>query len=318
MPDYTASGVTSRTNARTIYAHFLLNPTIQTTPSLESELLTRNLGTVFTTFEEQQAIIPEVSTVTQAIESLILTGNKSVSGSTSGLTRINFTGIYDAGTQEPIIGTLDDAFIPIPMGDMVFNFFGTNYNSSIKWNSNNALVFGTGFSPHLVSISATTAKSLLLGNYDRLCTGLYYSNTVISDCSITTIIVTFTDYYIVTLPEYPTYKYQIRLIKENTGSQRQYIEVCIITSPPSPGYSSNLSVTYPSGQDGSGTPIDSDGYYIDATKNSSYNITNGVEFLNPCGTLFQTASPPAGSSFVFSSDSTGTNWTFTNNSYVNV
>jgi len=250
----------------------------------------------------------------------IINANKSLSGNTSGLTQIDFTGISDAGygTQAPISGVLDDSFIPIPMGAMVFNFFGTNYSSNISWNTNNALVFGTGFAPNIVNISASTAKSILFGNYDRMCTGLYYSNLITEIYSITKINVTFTNYYTDTPPVSPTYKYEIRLIKENIGEQRQFVEVCVITSPPSPGYSSNRLVSYPSGTDMSGNPIDSNGNYIDNTKNSSYNITNGVAFLNPCGTAFQTASPSAGSSFVFSSDSTGSIWTFTNNSYVNV
>jgi hypothetical protein len=40
--------------------------------------------------------------------------------------------------------------------------------------------------------------------------------------------------------------------------------------------------------------------------------------LNPCGSAFSLTSPPANTSFVFSSDSTGSVWTFTNNAHVNV
>jgi hypothetical protein len=201
------------------------------------------------------------------------------------------------------------------MGGMVFNFFGTNYSNNISWNSNNALVFGTRFNSNVVSISATSGRSILLGNYDRLCNSLYYSNTSSLTFSINTFIVTFCDYY--TNPGTPTYKYQIRLIKENVDSQRQFVEVCVLSSPPSPGYS-NADITYPSGLDASGNPMDSNGLAIDQTKASPYNITNGTSFLNPCGTVFSTSSPPAGTSFVFSSDSTGTTWTFANNSFVNV
>ena len=95
------------------------------------------------------------------------------------------------------------------------------------------------------------------------------------------------------------------MIKETGGQQRQFVEVYVVTSPPSPGY--------PSGNDVNGNPIDSSGYTIDATKHSPYNITNGTNFLNPCGS---TSSPTANTSFVFSSDSTGSLWTFNNNSYV--
>ena len=234
----------------------------------------------------------------------IVNGDKTSSGSTAGLTQI-------------IFNNLDDAFILIPMGGMPFNFFGTNYTNNISWDSNNALIFGPTFTPHRTSISATTAKSILLGNYDRLCNSLFYSNSITDVSSITTLIVMFYDYY--TNPNIsPIYKYQIRLIKESAGDQRQFVEVVVISSPPSPGYSSNLSVVYFSASGVDGLPQDSDGRPIDPTKASPYNITNGTTFLNPCGTLFQTASPPAGTSFVFSSDSTGSSWAFTNNAYVNV
>jgi hypothetical protein len=102
------------------------------------------------------------------------------------------------------------------------------------------------------------------------------------------------------------------LIKETVGSQRQFVEVYVISSPPSPGYSTAIS-SYPSG-----TNIDANGNPIDATKNSPYNITNGTSFLNPCGSTFSTSSPSANTSFVFSSDASGSSWVFTNNSYVNV
>jgi hypothetical protein len=281
---------------------------------LESDRLIKNIGAIFTTYEEQQLILYELPIGIQ----FIVNGNKSVSGSTAGLTQINFTGIFDAGygMQTPITGVLDDAFVPIPMGGMVFNFFGTNYSSNITWNSNNALIFGTTFNAGIVSVSNVTANAILFGNYDRLCTGLYYSNDINSGYSITTLIVTFTDYF--TDPGTPTYKYQIRLIKETTGDLRQFVEVCIVSSPPSPGYSSNPAVTYPSGPGVNGLPVDSNNNYIDSTKNSPYNITNGTAFINPCGSTFSTASPAAGTSFVFSSDATGSNWTFNNNSYINV
>jgi hypothetical protein len=233
----------------------------------------------------------------------IIDGNKESSGSTNGFTKIDFT-------------DLDDAFIPIPMGGMVFNFFGTNYSTNINWDSNNALIFGSAFTPHRVSISASTAKSILFGNYDRRCYNLYYTNSVSGTSSITTLIVMFYNYYTDPTPGATIYKYQIRLIKETVGAQRQFVEVSIISSPPSPGYSTNASVSYPSGVDASGNPIDSDGFRIDSTKLSPYNITNGTAFLNPCGATYSASSPGAGTSFVFSSDSTGTNWLFTNNAYV--
>jgi hypothetical protein len=315
MPSMTSGDLTNKRNARIIYSSVISNQrdlsnrsTLRRLNLSESDQLTKKQGAIFTTYEEQHYIL---------YNSIILSGTISVSGSTSVMTQINFTGISDAGygSQSPILGVLDDAFITLPMAGMVFNFFGTNYSNNISWNSNNALVFGTTFNPNTVSISANSAKSILLGNYDRLCTGIYYSNTSSLAFSINTFIVTFCDYF--TNPGTPTYKYQIRLIKENIASQRQFVEVCVVSSPPSPGYS-NADISYPSDVDASGNPIDSNGLIIDQTKGSPYNITNGVAFLNPCGATFSTSSPPAGSSFVFSSDSTGTTWSFNNNSFVNV
>ena len=319
MPLLTAQDLTKRNNTRMLFASYIKNKEElgRRLNLLSSDLTEKNIGAVFTSYAEYQLYLGQLGQSFFTLE--IVSGNKSVSGSTAGLTQISFAGIFDAGygSQEPIAGVLDDAFVPIPMNGMVFNFFGTSYSTNITWNSNNALIFGTTFNAAIVSVSNVTANAILFGNYDRLCTGLYYSNTINSGYSITTLIVTFCDYY--TDPGTPTYKYQIRLIKETTGTQRQFVEVCVISSPPSPGYSSNPAVSYPSGTGGGGAPIDSAGNFIDNTKNSPYNITNGTEScLNPCGSTFSTASPAAGTSFVFSSESTGTSWTFTNNSSVNV
>ena len=317
MPTLTAGDLEKRNQARMLYAYVIMNnkdvsagSTIRKQDTVASDVVLKDTGALFTTYEEQQIILYGVAILNQRIVS----GNKLVSGSTEGLTQISFTGI--TGGDASIYG-LDDAFIPIPMNGMVFNFFGTNYSTSVTWNTNNALIFGTTFNTNIVSVSNVTANAILLGNYDRLCTSLYYSNSTISNYSITTLLVTFCNYYLD--PGTPTYTYQIRLIKETTGDMRQFVEVCIISSPPSPGYSSNPLVSYHSGTGEGGAPIDSSGFFIDSTKNSPYNITNGtVSCLNPCGSTFSTASPPAGTSFVFSSDSTGTNWLFTNNSHINV
>jgi hypothetical protein len=233
-------------------------------------------------------------------------------------THIDFTNIYDAGygSQAPIPGVLDDANVPIPMMGVSFNFFGTSVSNNMYWNSNNAITIGT-MSPNLVSISRNTVPAILLGNYDRLLTKLSYINTVSSKYSITTLYPKMCNYFTDTPPVSQSYTWRVRIIKENTGSQRQFIEVCVgPTSLPTPGYSSSIR-TYPSGLDVDGNPIDSNGLIIDQTKNSPFNITNGTTFLNLCGTTFGASSPPANTSFVFSSDSTGTNWVFTNNACVN-
>lgn len=253
----------------------------------------------------------------------IVNSDRTVSADLSGLTQIDLTGIEDAGygSASPIPGVLDDSFIQIPMAGNSFNFFGTNYGTAdtVYWNSNNALAFGSGFSPNTVSISSDTAPAILLGNYDRLTSDIYYSHSASADSNfnITKILVKFSDYYMDSA-NLDAGIYQIRLIKEVSGEKRQWIEVSIISSPPSPGYSNNLTVSYPSGSNGSGQPMDSGGLEIDITKDSPYNITDGVTFLNPLGTLYSSASPAAGTSFILQSDELGNAWTFTNNSYVNL
>jgi len=253
----------------------------------------------------------------------IVNSDRTVSADLSGLTQIDLTGIYDAGygSQSPIPGVLDDSFIQIPMAGNSFNFFGTNYGTAdtVYWNSNNALSFGSVFSPITVSISSDTAPAILFGNYDRLASDVYYSHSTSADnkFNITKILVKFADYYDNTT-NLDAGIYQIRLIKEVSGEKRQWIEVSIISSPPSPGYSNNLTVSYPSGVNGSGQPQDSNGLEIDATKDSPYNITDGITFLNPLGTLYSSASPAAGTSFILQSDELGNAWTFTNNAYVNL
>jgi len=241
----------------------------------------------------------------------IVSGNRGLTSKmidsihTNG-TQVDFTGIFDNGLTK-----LDDGNILIPNSGMVFNFFGTNYSSSMYWNSNNALTFGPITNLAIVSISKDTVPSVLLGNYDRRLKTFYYLNTIRSSYSITTFLISFFDYY-TALSDDATYTWRIRLIKENTGSKRQFIEICIDSSTvPSPGYSSAIQ-TYPSGNQ------DSNGDQIDQTKTSPFNITNGTNFLNPCGSTFSTTSPLANTSFVFSSNRQGTKWAFKNNAYVNV
>ena len=217
------------------------------------------------------------------------------------LTPLSLSGLLDTGNSN--VG-LDDGEVPIPMGNMVFNFFGTN--SNIYWSSNNALMFGTANTNLEVNIPRNI-PSILLGNYDRILKEFYYKNVVTQKYSMTIINITFYNYYTDSVSD-PTYQYQVRLIKETVGLQRQFVEVYVISSPPSPGYSTAIT-SYPSGS------VDTNGNPIDSTKNSPYNITNGT-FLNPCGSTYSTSSPAANTSFVFSSDSTGSPWVFTNNSHV--
>jgi hypothetical protein len=234
------------------------------------------------------------------------------------------TPLTDPSTGNPYtfngLRIIDDGFIQIPTGSRDFYFFGTNYggNNNIFWYTNNALTFGSSTS-RVPSISKDFLPSILLGNYDRICSSLYYSSYFTQDTlfSVIVIIVYFSDYYTDT-SNFAQGKYQIRLIRELKGNNRQWVEVTVISSVPSPGYSNNASVNYPSGTDASGNRIDSDGNRIDPTKNSPYDITNGTAFQNVIGSTFSTVSPQTGTSFLYQSDPLGNTWTFINNAYVPV
>ena len=242
---------------------------------------------------------------------------------TYNLNRVDFTGIYDSAPSALTYdggSVIDDGSIPIPTGGRDFYFFGTNYGGTdcIFWDSNNALTFGSVGSPHLVSISKDTIPAILLGNYDRICSALYYSSYISeTGFSVLVILAYFSNYY-TNSTNLDQGKYQIRLIRELAGNKRQWVEVSIISAPSSPGYSNNAAVSYPSGRDASGNSIDTDGNPIDSTKNSPYDITNGTAFQNVCGSTFSTTSPQAGTNFLYQSDSLGSTWTFIQNAYVPV
>ena len=257
---------------------------------------------------------------------LITFGNGPVSYNITGMTALDIvTGVTDKGYfwggaslaaatsgGTPRL-TTDDGSVNIPMGGMSFNFFGVDYGTAgtVFWNSNNALVFGSRLTDTelLRSNNITTTNPLpaiLLGNYDRHLISIYRKSYTSGLYSVVSIVVTFADYY---LTISPTYIYQVRLI---TGNSKQWVEVSVISSPPSPGYSSAIA-SY------NGSATDTNGLSIDPTKNSPYNIMNYAgAFLNPCGSTYSLASPPTGTSFVFQSDSTGTNWSFTNNGHVEI
>ena len=257
---------------------------------------------------------PITPNISSSIDSLINYGNIGFDPNEFMNSRININLalIYDASSAPS--GMLDDGNVPIPMGGMIFNFFGVNYGNNMCWNSNNAITFGTT-NPHLVSFSHNTIPAILLGNYDRLLRKVSYINSIASNCSITTLYINFYNYFTDDVSTANLYSWRIRLIRQNTGLNHQYVEVCIgsgSTTLLTPGYSSSIS-SYPSGVN-----FDSNGYPIDQTKTSPFNITNGTAFLNPCGSTFGVTSPLPNTSFIFTSDSTGTNWKFINNSYVNV
>ena len=268
----------------------------------------------------------------------VTSGNGDIPTGPDGLTQIAFTSsmekgslpagsaFYDANSNPKAI---DDAGIQIPTGGMDFFFFGTNYGSAnnIYWNTNNAITFGQIPNETTVSISKNMVPAILLGNYDRYCTGLYYrSFSTVSkggaQFKILVIQAHFSNYYTDTTgsPAGPLTagKYHIRLIREQSGAKRQWVEVSVISGVNSPGYSNNPSVSYPSGIDASGNRIDSNSQRIDSTKNSPYDITDGSNFINVVGTTYSTASPATGTSFVYQSESLGNSWQFFSNGYVNI
>ena len=232
--------------------------------------------------------------------------------------------IYDAGYGQSTpylitgIPVIDDGSIKIPTGSQNFLFNGVDYGAAnqIFWNSNGAITFGYLANQAIVSLSATNIPAILIGNYDRLISKFYYSNYNIKNnsFSVTKIVVMLANYYTNTTA-LDSVKYQIRLIKEFRGSQRQWIEVNVISTASSPGYSNNISVSYPSGTDASGNNIDSNASRIDPTKNSPWDITNGTSFLNLFGTQFSTVHPAAGTTILYASDKDGRIWTGSVNSY---
>lgn len=232
--------------------------------------------------------------------------------------------IYDSDPPSYTFNTkriIGDGSIQIPTGGRDFYFFGINYggNNNIFWNSNNALTFGAISNPNIVSISKNSVPAILLGNYDRMCSSLYYSSYFSSEnlFSVLVIIVYFSDYFTNT-SNFAQGKYQIRLIREINGNNRQWVEVSVISAVPSPGYSNTALITYPSGRDASGNSLDTNAIVVDQTKISPYDITDGTSFQNVCGSTFSTVSPQAGTNFVYQSDKTGSNWRFIDNAYVPV
>jgi len=254
--------------------------------------------------------------------------NGPISDTSAYMTKINFSdaSVYDGGYGNVVgNGYLDDAFIKIPMGGMDFFFNGINYGTDVKWNSNNFLAFGsfTGISVNRsVNLEPTESKGIMLGNYDRLCSSIYYSNYNIHDFSITKLTLVFSDYYTKTLPaDLLAGKLQIRLIKENRGNMRQWVEVGVISAPSSPGYSNNPTISYPSGtmvSGGNTVNKDSNSNPINSTKNSPWDISNGSTFLQVAGSSYSTAFPVAGTTILYEGDKDGVVWTFTPNAYLPV
>jgi hypothetical protein len=261
----------------------------------------------------------------------LFTGSADSSGNIS-YSDYNGNALFDQGWGAPLVQTIflaDDMSIPISLNGMDFFFKNVNYGGTtgtgIQWNSNNALLFGGGYNQNDVSVNGNEGPAILMGNYDRLCSGIHSSNYISTDSNfnITKIVVSFSNYYTDTAAingaNYLTAgKLQIRLIRENTGYKRQWVEVGVVSAPSSPGYSNNPSVSYPSGTDSSGNKQDTNGQPIDPTKSSPWDITDGTRFLQIAGNQYSTAFPVEGTTILYESDMSGTIWKFTPNAYLPV
>lgn len=216
--------------------------------------------------------------------------------------------------------TRDDAYFPIPMGEMQFYFFGV-LQPQMYWSTNCAILFREpgarianipGNSSYLNTPGFTNRVNLgfplpaiLLGNYDRRHDNLYVKDQSIpGKFSIISLFVFYEDYTSQLVSNPNTGQYRVRIIRELTGEKKQWIEVSVKVAPSFSGYIAGQT--------------DSDSNPVDPTKLSPYNITDGNAFTNLCGTTFSTVAPAAGTSFTFMSNSQGYDWSFRENSYVPV
>ena len=232
------------------------------------------------------------------------------------------------GSGDGAVSVFDDASIGIPMGGMNFFFSGINYGGAtnkIFWNTNGAITFGVGIYTDEVSIDTRrAAPAILIANYDRLTSKFAYSNYTVQNgmFAVTKIVVSVSNYYADNTNLFAG-QYQIRMIKEYAGDQRQWVEVTVVKADGlDPGYSNNPLVSYTSGtqKDSSGNFTvnqDSTATPIDATKASPWNVKTPTAFLNPLGSMFSTAHPVAGTTILFESDKQGNSWRASVNAYLN-
>jgi len=260
-------------------------------------------------------------------------GAGRISSNIDGMTRIDFFNTTDpslpnyifdigyGGGFATIPGVLDDACVNIPTTDFDFYYFGINRGAtnSIFWNTNNALTFEYLAQLQTVSMSANSVPAILLGNHDRLCSDIYYSRYFSSDgdFNILRMVIFFANYYTDTT-NLSAGKLEVRMIRELVGAKRQFVQVGVISAPTFSGYSNNPAVSYPSGADSSGNPLDANGLTIDPTKNSPWDLTDGTTFQNVAGSTYSTEFPVAGTTVLYMSDSTGRAWQFFNNAYLNI
>lgn len=233
-----------------------------------------------------------------------------------------------SSTRPPISYlTCDDVFLPLPIGSMIFKFFGKSYtNNQLYWSTNCAIIFGDSANSYidprkrLVSVRSSPYPAVLLGDDDRRLDKLFVrDDSIQGKFSIFTLLVFYEGFtqQLVCLPN--TAQMKVRLIRELTGFNRQWIEVSTKLKPlkpngdDSPGYIAN-QVTTDSATDSSGNITNN--LPADPNLLSPYNITDGTNFYNPCGTTFSTTCPDNGSSFTFEGTADGYNWVFRNNTYV--
>jgi hypothetical protein len=243
---------------------------------------------------------------------------------------------YNAGAVGEIFWNSNNAIFFGPISSIP----NTNYQSLMSFGPTDGFRDDNnrGFVP-------TFGKYILLGNYERRLKNFYtyQYRTLDSKYYISKFTAVFDDYFnydqlgsniIPRIPPAPQGIFSVRLIRELVGANRQWIEVSVIQSPPTAGYINDLTISYPSGtytaRDSSGNsivspasstqyngrPVDDNGNLIDPTKISPYDICNGNILLHICGTIFSYKSPPSGTSFIFESDSKGSNWSFKNNAYL--
>jgi len=324
-----ASDIIKRNRERTLYANYLLKQQefdkgisirveYQKGGSDYSYITSIDEARATTSCSEVSAVLGE----TGIVYAVLYLENGQGSMNPDGFNRISFTGVNDAGYAIP--GTLDDGVVKVPSFNYDFFFFGTNYGQQDKiyWSSNSALLFGPSASiingaRSTLDISGNLCPAVLLGNYDRRLNSLYVTyKTELNNYSYINILATFDDNSF-SNPSNPVAinsgQFNIRLIRQLFGDQLQWIEVRVVGKTPTSGYVGGRNFNY-----GQGNNLDSVGETIDATKQSSYNITNGTSFLNPCSSTFSPilGGPAAGTSFVFQSDSTGNNWVFYNNASI--
>jgi hypothetical protein len=214
-----------------------------------------------------------------------LAGNATTTMSSTGATIMSsITGVDDSTAPLPT-----DASFP-------FYFFGTNYgsgatgNNGIYWSTNNVVGFGV---PSGSTIwSATTGRGILLGQYDRRTdTNAYYFPIATSGTyKILRFQAWFRNYYSTGVANEGGIQV---LLARNTINGKQYVEVRIFKG--SGGANSGAIATV-----------------------GQFNITDQVSYKGTFGSTFASTFPADNTSFVLSSDSNGSSWTFLNTSYLNI